>query len=173
MMVGFTAVNLKETLVEQKYNASVAEVFALLTDPKWLEARSLALGELSAKVKAKKSAQGATLTMTRRVKRELPAIVAKVLPSESDLLFEEAWESDGEGGYDGTLAMDMVGQPVKMTAEFTLEAAGKGCIYKIEHDTRCSVPLVGRAVAKFGQAQIEQGCADEFKYLVGYLKQAS
>jgi hypothetical protein len=155
--------------MEQKYNAPIEQVFALLTDPKWLEARSLALGELSAKIKTKKAGKGVTLSMTRRAKRELPALVAKVLSAESDLQFEETW-TPAEGGYDGMLTMDIIGQPVKMKAEFTLEAAGKGCIYRIEHETKCSIPLVGGPVAKFAQAQVEQGCAAEFKYLVDYLK---
>ena len=30
--------------MEQKYSAPIEKVFSLLTDPKWLEARSLALG---------------------------------------------------------------------------------------------------------------------------------
>lgn len=157
--------------MEQKYNAPIEKVFALLTDPKWLEARSLALGELSAKVKAKKSAKGVALSMTRRARRELPALVAKVLPAESDLQFEETWTA-ADGGYDGDLTMDIVGQPVKMKAEFTLEAAGKGCIYRIEHEIKCSIPLVGGTVAKFAQGQVEAGCAAEFKYLVDYLKAA-
>ena len=46
--------------MEQKYGAPMDKVFALLTDPKWLEARSLAVGELSASVKAKK--KGGVLT---------------------------------------------------------------------------------------------------------------
>lgn len=155
--------------MEQKYGAPIEQVFALLTDPAWLEARSLALGELAAKVKAKKSAKGATVSMTRRVKRDLPALVAKVLPSESDLQFVEAWAKDGDG-YTGTLAMDVVGQPVKMSAEFSLQPAGKGCVYRIEHHTKCSIPLLGGPVARFAQGQIEQGCADEFAYLVAHLK---
>jgi hypothetical protein len=157
--------------MEQKYGATVDQVYGLLTDPKWLEARSHALGELSAKVKAKKSAKGATLTMTRRVRRELPALVAKVLTPESDLQFEETWTRDAEG-YTGTLAMDIVGQPVKMTATFSLAPAGKGCVYRIEHVARCSIPLVGGAVARFAQGQIEHGCAEEFAYLVKHLKSA-
>ena len=157
--------------MEQKYNAPIEQVFALLTDPKWLEARCLALGELSAKVKIKKSTKGVSVSMTRRAKRELPALVAKVLPSESDLQFEETW-TPAEGGYDGMLTMDIVGQPVKMKAEFTLESAGKGCIYRIEHETKCSIPLVGGAVAKFALGQVQAGCADEFKYLTEHLKRA-
>jgi Protein of unknown function (DUF2505) len=156
--------------MEQKYNAPIDTVFALLTDPKWLETRSVALGELSAKVKTKKSAQGVQISMTRRVKRELSALVAKVLPSESTLEFAEIWTPVDGGGYAGTLSMEIVGQPVRMSAEFSLEPAGKGCVYRIEHHTKCSIPLLGGSVAKFAQGQVETGCAEEFAYLVSELK---
>ena len=156
--------------MEQKYAASVEKVFALLTDPKWLEARCLALGELSASVKAKKAAGGVTITMKRRVKRELPAIVAKVMPPESDLVFEEKWSADNDGSRTGTLTMEAVGQPVTMSAEFELKPSGKGCIYVITHKCKCSIPLLGGTIAKFAQGQVEEGCADEFAYMVDYLK---
>jgi hypothetical protein len=156
--------------MEQEYNAPIDKIFGHLTDAKWLEARSLALGELSAKVKAKKSAKGVSISMARRVRRDLPALVAKVLSPESDLQFEEVWTADG-GGYTGTLSMDIMGQPVKMTANFSLEPAGKGCVYRIQHRTTCSIPLVGGPVAKFAQGQVEAGCADEFEYLLKYLEQ--
>ena len=156
--------------MEQKYAAPVDKVFGLLTDPKWLEARSQALGELSASVKAKKAGKGVSLTMKRRVKRELPALVAKVMASEADLVFEETWSADTDGSRTGTLTMVAVGQPVKMTAEFELVPSGKGSLYRITHQCSCSVPLVGGAVARFAQGQVEAGCADEFAYLVSYLK---
>jgi hypothetical protein len=154
--------------MKQKYNAPINTVFALLTDPKWLELRGLALGELSAEVDAKKSAQGVQILMTRRVRRELPALVAKVLPSESTLQFAEIWTPVG-GGYAGTLSMEIDGQPVRMSAEFSLEPAGKGCVYRIEHQTKCSIPLLGGAVARFAQVQVEQGRADEFAFLLNDL----
>ena len=157
--------------MEQKYGAPLQKVLAHLTDPKWLEARCLALGELSAKVKAKKAGKGIRISMTRRVKRDLPALIARVLPSESDLQFEESWTPEGDG-YTGTLTMDVLGQPVSMTAEFSLEPAGKGCVYRIVHHAKCSIPLLGGPVARYSQSEIEQGCADEFKYLVAFLKKA-
>jgi len=158
--------------MEQNYNAPVEKVFALLTDPKFLEARSLALGELKATIKAKKAAGGVKVTMTRRVKRDLPALIAKVLPAESDLHFEETWSAETDGGRTGTLTMEVAGQPVKMTAEFELAPAGKGCVYRIKHETKCSIPLVGGTVAKFAQGQVEQGCAAEFAYTADYLKKS-
>jgi hypothetical protein len=156
--------------MEQKYSAPVDKVFALLTNPKWLEARCLALGELSATVKAKKAGGGVTLTMKRRVKRELPGLVARVLSSESDLDFVETWAAEADGGRKGTLTMEAGGQPVRMTAEFELVPSGKGSIYRITHKCKCGVPLIGGAVEKFAQGQVEKGCADEFAYMVDYLK---
>lgn len=156
--------------MEQKYAAGVDAVFALLTDARWLEARCLALGEISAKVKARKHGGAVTLTMTRRVKRDLPGVLARVLSPESDLLFEEAWSAAGaDGSRSGSLSMDAVGQPVKMTASFELKPVGKGCIYRIEHRCKSSVPLIGGAIEKFALGQVQAGCADEFTYLVKYL----
>jgi hypothetical protein len=157
--------------MEQKYSAPVDKVFALLTDPKWLQERSAAIGELSAKVKAKKSAGGVTLTMIRRVRRDLPGLVAKVLSPESDLVFEEVWSAAGDGGArTGTLTMEAAGQPVTMSAKFELAPAGKGCVYRITHRCKSSVPLIGGVVERFAQGQVESGCADEFAHLVAYLK---
>lgn len=156
--------------MEQKYSAPVDKVFALLTDPKWLEARSLALGELSASVKAKKKGGGVVLTMKRRVRRDLPGMLARVMSPESDLLFEETWSAEEDGGRTGSLTMDAVGQPVKMTATFELVPSGKGCVYRITHKCKSSVMLIGGIVEGFAQEQVEKGCADEFRYLVEYLK---
>jgi hypothetical protein len=156
--------------MEQIYSAPVDKVFGLLTDPQWLESRCLALGEISAKVRVKKSSKGVAVSMTRRVKRDLPALVARVLSPVADLQFEENWASTDSGGYTGKMTMEVAGQPVTMTADFSVERAGKGCIYRIVHVARCSIPLVGGTVAKFAQGQIEKGCADEFVYLVNYLK---
>ncbi|MDR3453890.1 MAG: DUF2505 domain-containing protein [Rhodoferax sp.] len=156
--------------MEQKYSASMDTVFALLTNPKWLKARSAALGELSASIKAKKSGGGIAITMERRVKRDLPALVARVMSSEADLVFEEIWAPDANGGRSGTLTMDAVGQPVKMTATFELIATGKGCVYRITHKCKSSVPLIGGTVEKFALGQVKSACEDEFAYLVEYIK---
>jgi uncharacterized protein YndB with AHSA1/START domain len=156
--------------MEQKYSAPMDKVFALLTDPKWLEARCLAVGELSASIKAKKKNGGVVIAMTRRVRRELPGVLARVMSPESDLVFEETWSAEEDGRRTGTLTMDAVGQPVRMTATFELAPSGKGCVYRITHKCKSGVPLIGGIVEKFAQEQVEEGCADEFRYLVDYLK---
>ena len=66
----------------------------------------------------------------------MKALLASVMPSESDILFTETWASDGAGGWDGELDMQIPGQPVSLSAEFTLAASGKGCVYAIEHEAQ-------------------------------------
>jgi uncharacterized protein YndB with AHSA1/START domain len=155
--------------MEKKFTAPIDKVFGLLTDPKWLEARCLAMGELSASCKTKKAAAGATVTMKRRVRRELNAIISKVLNPESDIELVEQWSVDKEKR-SGTFTLQIVGKPITVTAEFELAPEGKGCVYRIQHHAKVQVPLIGGVVAKFVMGQTEQGCADELDYLADYLK---
>lgn len=69
--------------MEQRFAASIEAEFGLLTDPKWFEARSLASVELSVSVKANKSAGSVRLTKKRRVRRDPPALEAKVMSPET------------------------------------------------------------------------------------------
>ena len=155
--------------MERKLGAPVATVFALLTDPKWLQARCLALGELSASCKARKSAGDVVVTMRRRVHRDLNALIAKVLNPDSDIEIEERWIA-ADGGYTGSYTLQIVGKPVTVTAEFALQPQGKGSVYRIQHSAEVRVPLVGGVVEKFVIGQSEQACADELDYLVENLK---
>ena len=157
--------------MEKKFNAPIDKVFGLLTDPKWLEARSLALGELSASCKTKKTAGGATVTMKRRVRRELNAVISKVLSPESDIELVEQWKVDKDSR-SGTFTLQVVDKPVTVTAEFELATDGKGCVYRIQHHAKVRVPLIGGVVAKFVMGQTEEGCADELDYLADYLKKS-
>jgi hypothetical protein len=154
--------------MEKKFNAPVDKVYALLIDPKWLEARCLALGEISANCKCKKGTT-VVVTMKRRIRRELSGLISKVLSPESDFVIEERWSAEGKG-YSGTLTLEVVGKPVTVTAPFELMPEGKGCVYSIQHTAKVRVPLIGGTIEKFVIGQTEEGCADELEYLADYLK---
>lgn len=154
--------------MEFKLNCSVEKVYGLLTDPKWLQARSLELGELSAQCLVKKSG-GLNVTMKRRVHRDLPAIVAKVINPDSDIEIVEHWTGDA-GKRTATYVLNIVGKPITVNADITLEAAGKGCVYRIEHTAKVKVPLIGGVIEKFVVSETEKGCSDELEYLASYLK---
>ncbi|MBL0088267.1 MAG: DUF2505 domain-containing protein [Ideonella sp.] len=155
-------------MVEKKIAASLDRVYASLIDPKWLEARCLALGELSASCKTKKS-PSVVVTMKRRVRRELNALISKVLNPESDIELEERWSAEGKG-YKGQLTLQIVGKPITVRGDFELIPDGKGCVYRIQHHAKVKVPLIGSVVEKFVLGQTEQGCADELGYLADFMK---
>ena len=154
--------------MEVKLNATADHVFGLLTDPKWLEARSLAMGELSAKCSARKSG-GVQVTMKRRVHRDMNAIIAKVLNPDSDIEIVEKWSGDGDRRQ-ATYALTIVGKPVTVSADIELEATGKTCVYRITHRGHVKVPLIGGVIEKFVVGESEKGCTDELNYLANYLK---
>lgn len=160
--------------MERTFKATVEEVFAKLTDPAWLEARSKAMGERSAKVRVKtgvrKGLPWVRVVMKRHIHRELPPLVAAVMPSEADVCFTEMWTSDGQGGWDGDLLIEVPGQPVHMSAEFTLAPSGKGCEFAIEHEAQCALPFIGSTVAAVAHELLAQGCAGELDYLAQSLK---
>jgi hypothetical protein len=155
--------------MEHKYNESVEKVFGLLTDPKWLDARCMALGELSASCKAKKAAGGVAVTMKRRVRRELNAVISKVLNPDIDIELKEQWTTERERRT-GSYSLQIVGKPITVTADFELAPDGKGCVYRIQHRVKVRVPIIGGVVEKFIMGQTVQGCADELDYLADYLK---
>jgi Protein of unknown function (DUF2505) len=159
----------EETNMEQKYSAPVDKVFGLLTDPKWLETRCLAMGELSANCKTKKSAGGVAVTMKRRLHRDLNAVIAKVMNPDSDIELEERWTIEKERR-SGTYTLQIVGKPITVSADFEVAPDGKGCVYRIQHRAKVRVPIIGGVVEKFIIGQCKQGCADELNYLADYLK---
>jgi len=158
--------------MEQKFNASAATVLGLLTNAKWLEERCLALGEISASVKVKKKGGQIHITMQRRLRRELPGVLARVLSPESDLVMQEVWTLAEGGEASGSMDVEIVGQPVRLGADFALVQSGKGCIYRITHNAKSSVPLVSGAIERFAKKQTEEACAQEWKYLADHLKKA-
>jgi len=83
-LVRWAPLNFEETIVQAKLAAPVDKVFGSLTDPTWLEARSLALVELSAGCATRKAAGRVTVTIERRVHRELNAVISKARNPESD-----------------------------------------------------------------------------------------
>ena len=74
--------------------------------------------------------------MKRRLRRELNAVISKVLNPESDIELEERWLIDKDKRT-GTFTLQIVGKPITVTAEFELVPDGKGCVYGSSTRPRC------------------------------------
>lgn len=156
-----------------KYNAPLDMVYSVLTDPRFLELRSTELGEISAHCKVRKAGQGHAVTMKREVRRELPSFLSALFNPVQTIVIEERWGDDGDGGKQATYRLEVIGQPVEVTADISLRPAGKGCVYEIEHRCKARIPFIGGKIEKFVLGQTEEGCKDELDYLAKSLKKTS
>jgi uncharacterized protein YndB with AHSA1/START domain len=158
--------------MQVKFSAPLETVYAAFTDPKFLEQRCLDLGEISADCKVKKAAGGHAVTMKRKVERELPSFLAKLFNPIQTIVIEEKWSDDGEDGKQATYHLEVIGQPVEVSATISLTPSGKGCVYEISHRAKARIPLIGGQIERFVLGQTEAGCKDELDYMVKALKES-
>ncbi len=149
--------------IQFNFDQSVDAVYQLLTDPDFLVERSTALGELSADAEVEEYDDETVVKMTREVKRELPSVLAKMFNPVQIMKMEETWRRDGDD-WSGDFAITVEGQPVKLSAEFSLKANGSGCVYAIKHACKAKIPLVGGKVEKFVLSQAEDGAKQELEF---------
>lgn len=159
--------------MQVKFSAPIDAVYAAFTDPEFLEQRSLDLGELSADCKVKKAGSGHAVTMKRKVERELPSFLARLFNPVQQIVIEEKWSDDGDGGKEATYLLTVTGQPVEVSATISLRPAGKGCVYEISHRAKARIPLIGGQIERFVLGQTEAGCKDELDYMASELKGAA
>jgi aryl carrier-like protein len=154
-----------------EFEHDAESVFNLLTDPDFLVDRCLALGELEASCEIEEQGEKTVISLTRKLQRDLPAFLARMMDSVQVMHLTEKWQADGEGGWSGDYTFEVEGQPVTIGATFELYPTDDGCCYSIEHRASAKIPLVGRRVEKFILGQAEQGCTAELEYLQNQLDQ--
>ena len=149
--------------VSFNFDQDVETVFNLITDPNFLVERSTALGELEADCDVEDYEDKTVVKMRRIVSRDLPAFLAKLFNPKQTLMLEETWLKDGDN-WKGKYVVTVEGQPVTVSADFTLSSNGSGSCYKISHKAKANIPLVGGKVEKFILANTEDGATKELEY---------
>lgn len=151
-----------------EFDQDVDTVYNLLTDPDFLVERSTALGESNAECEVEEYDDETVVKMTREVTRDLPSVLAKMFNPSQTMNMVETWRRDGDD-WEGEYTIDIVGQPVTMTAKFSLKAKGSGSVYQIKHGCKAKIPLVGGKVEKFILSQAVDGSKDELDYAKEHL----
>ena len=151
--------------IHYEFEHDVESVYTLLTDPDFLVDRCLALGEMEASCEVDKKKKLTSVTLTRKREIPLPAFLSRLMEPVQTLHIAEQWQPDGEGGWSGKYTFEIEGQPVSIGAKFELYPTDLGSCYSIEHHASAKVPLIGRRIEKFIQAQAETGCTEELDYL--------
>jgi hypothetical protein len=121
------------------FAATPTDVYAMMTDQKYLEEVCVASGSLSYNV--------AVEGPTTRTSRTLPApdSAARFTGPKLTVNEEVAWgDLSSDGSRTGTVTMTVLGQPVTFRGKLQLSAGGRGSVVDVTGELKVSIPLLGK-----------------------------
>jgi len=138
---------------------------AKLADPDFIIQRSLDLGELSAEAEVEEGDEAIVVTQRRRVRRDLPSVLAKVFDDEQAMTVTETWSAWDDGSWSCEQVVEIEGQPVTIYGDIELSATDDGCRYQIEQRAKARLPLIGGTVEKYVLGEARKTVERETEYL--------
>jgi uncharacterized protein YndB with AHSA1/START domain len=144
--------------LEHHYDADVETVFALITDPGFVERKYVAIGGKDVAVdRADGDGGGCEVVTKRTVTVDLPGFAKRVMKPSNTAIQTETWDAPDAGRRVCHYQVDVQGMPSSVTGTVTLRADGDGTRQAIEADVKVSIPLLGGKLEKFA---IETGKTD-------------
>ncbi len=131
---------------EIHYDVAPDVVFAMLVDPRFQERKCLATGAVEHTVDVTVADDGgARITTRRRLPTEdVPDFVRSFMGATLTVVEVDDWgPAQADGGRSGSVSVDIVGAPVRLSGRLELSADGGQTHESIEGDVKASVPLVG------------------------------
>ena len=143
---------------------SAEDIFSQITSPQFLVERCLELGSLDAKCQSDNQ-HLPILTIVRKEKAELPAMMKKVLGDEQIIKTQQEW-SETEESFDNVSTSTIDGAPIKIKATQSLYNLEEGSEISVELKVKANIPLVGKKVEAMVATKIRDELIREFDYLI-------
>ena len=136
---------------EIRYPAPPDAVAAMLADPAFVERKVAATQALSYDVDVVATPGGGFTVTTRRTMptAALPDAARSFVGDTLDIRQVEAWEPPSpDGSRTGSLVVEVVGAPLRMTGMLRLRSDAEGSVQQVTGDLTSSVPLFGGRLEK-------------------------
>ena len=144
-----------------EYNKSSDAVIKMFGDPAYFE-RKFQLLDARAFEVLKQSTDGSDFSITMKITFPLsvpvPGFAKKVIGDTTTLTEEDSWDLAAKTG---TLSVDVHGVPVEAVGRMRLVDRGAGCVNEIDWEISCSIPLIGKKVAKLIADDIQAKGAED------------
>lgn len=146
-----------------EYAATPEEVFAVLSDPAFQQAKCAATGALSHSATVETSGDKTVITTERKLPADGLPDFAKSMVGDTLTVHEtQTWDAPGpDGGRTGSVEMGVAGAPLSLKGRLSLTAGGQGAVESIEADLKSNLPLVGGKIEKAAAPPIEQAITIE------------
>lgn len=158
------------------FDQDVDTVYEFLIDPDVYIERCEALGEKDVKCDVSTSGNKTTMQVARTVSRELPKILAKLVPSNDNTIVSTVvWNDGGEGKtktgyYDASI--EGAPFPITIRADFSLAPKGSGTVYDVKVKVTAKKAIVGKVAEKFATKEVEESLPQEHEWNVARLNNA-
>ena len=146
------------------YAAPLDSVLDMFGDPDAVVARYEGMGHRDVEVlECTRTDDSLRVRTSRVVEVDLPGFARKVLSPTNTMVQTDEWTASGDGTWDGTVAVDVQGAPVKMSGSMRREPAGDGTTMHLTLSMSVKVPLVGGRIADWaGKNDVPATMAAEF-----------
>ena len=155
-----------------RYPADISRVATMLADDEFVAAKVRAAGALSHSVAVVGEPEHAFTVTTRRhvPTDDIPAHMRPLVGSSLEIRQVEAWEAPSGGERRGTVVVEIVGTPVRLTGTLRLggEADG-GTRGQLDGDLRAPVPIFGGALEQATAAAVHAVVAAEERAAAAWL----
>jgi len=153
--------------IDHHYDADVETVYALISDPDFIERKYAALGGRDVAVDRSDGDDGSVEVVTKRtVAVDLPGFAKKVLSPSQTTVQHETWAvATSQGERVCTYFVEVHGAPSRIEGKHTLSAAaGGGTDHRIELEIKVSIPLIGGKIEKFAGETGREDLAAQFDF---------
>lgn len=154
------------------YPADTTRVARMLADEGFTQRKIAASGALDSSFEVLRDGDAFTITTRRQMPTDqVPASFRSLVGQSLDVRLVEAWEAVGADGVrHGTLSLDIVGAPVRVTGRMSLEPTGPGTSREqLTGDIKASIPLFGKHIEKAAAGAVDDVVAIERRIGLAYL----
>jgi hypothetical protein len=143
----------------------VDDVFALVTDPGFLERRAQAMGEKNAVIRIDRDGVRMTIRIERDMERNLPGFMKKVFSPTNHLVDVQVWDT-ASAVKTSDWTVELAGQKrVAIRGRLSLApGSAGGCDYTEAFGVTVSIPLIGGRVEKYVLGETESSIRQQLVF---------
>ena len=135
------------------FAAPPTDVYAMMTDQKYLDEVCVASGSLSYHT----SVAGST-TKTSRTLPAPDSAAQRITGPELTVNEEVVWDDpSSNGSRDAAVTMTVLGQPVTFRGKLRLSPGGRGSVVDITGELKVAIPLLGRKLEESAAPAVTEG----------------
>jgi hypothetical protein len=146
-----------------QYAAPPAEVFAVLSDPAFQEAKCAATAAISHSAKVEPQGDQTVITTERVLPSDdLPDFAKSLIGETLKVIETQTWSAAGsDGSRSGTVEMTVPGAPITMKGKLSLKPSSGGTTEVLDADLKAGIPLIGGKIEKAAAPPIEEAITIE------------